>query len=323
MMKATRGQEVMTAADGTCSFLGVVSAGETIELAGGPSVGRIALPWPAGIVPGVETTIVVSKAMRPTAAVIAQLVRADGGPLGVCNLTLSHDRECIGNYQIEDGRVHTVPLAAGNYGLLLTGSHGEVLGRFEVAALRVGEVRDLGEVRLLPMGRVALHVARLDQRPLVDASLFLWDSNYAEMRAPAIDGASHEWPVGRYRWEVMESESTWQRGEVEVRAGELTVVDVALEPGVRRYLHFPAPIPDWGTPTNVRYVLRAPDGREYDRDDFDPREEVPYRYMPALSVGTWSLELTTDDGHRFTGTFTVDSLAPSLEPIRVAVQPAR
>ena len=86
---------------------------------------------------------------------------------------------------------------------------------------------------------------------------------------------------------------------------------------------FPVPLPAWGEPKQVGFVLRAPDGSVYDQSDFDPRAELPYRYMPPLCLGTWRLELSTDDGRRFAGTFELASMAPLREPIRVAVQPAR
>ena len=92
---------------------------------------------------------------------------------------------------------------------------------------------------------------------------------------------------------------------------------------VRRYLEFPMPVPAWGAPERVDYVLYAPDGSAYDRGDFDPRTELPLRYMPPLWPGAWRLELTTNDGQRFAGSFELATMAPSRDPIRVAVQPAR
>jgi RNA polymerase sigma-70 factor (ECF subfamily) len=323
MLHATRHRLVLTAADGTCSVWGAVDAGETIELSRGPNVGRIALPCPAGIQPGVEATIVATKLMRASAALLGRVVRDDDAPIGSGSMSLNRGAETLGDLQLEAGRFVTAGLVAGDYDLVLRGSHCEVLARFPAHGLRAGETRDLGDLRLPAMGQLQIRLTRRDRGALVDPSVFV-SSAAADMgSATSLDGSVHDWPTGRFQWQVLENESLWQRGEVEVRAGQLSLVDVVLEPGVRRYLHFPAPIPDWGTPTNVRYVLRAPDGREYDRDDFDPGEEVPYRYMPALSVGTWTLELATDDGRRFAGSFTVDSLAPSVEPIRVAVQPSR
>ena len=54
-----------------------------------------------------------------------------------------------------------------------------------------------------------------------------------------------------------------------------------------------------------------------------PREEMPFRYMPAFCLGTWRVELQLDDGRRFAGAFTIESMQPSREPIQVAVAPAR
>ena len=113
----------------------------------------------------------------------------------------------------------------------------------------------------------------------------------------------------------------WQEADVEIRVGATTRIDLVLQAGVQRQIHFPVPAPDWGQPHRVDCVLRRPDGSEYWRDDFDPRQGLPHGVWAPLSIGTWTIELTTDDGRRFAGAFTVDSLAPSLETIRVAVQP--
>jgi hypothetical protein len=131
------------------------------------------------------------------------------------------------------------------------------------------------------------------------------------------------WPVGRWRWRYLEEAGAWQCGELDVKAGELTTLDLVVPPAVRRKLRFPLPTPAWGAPQRVQYVLRGADGAIYDDGDFDPRVELPYRYAPTLAVGRWTLELTTDAGLRYRGEFQVDSLAPSLDEVVVSVQPAR
>jgi len=113
------------------------------------------------------------------------------------------------------------------------------------------------------------------------------------------------------------------RGELDVKAGHLTTLDLVVTPAVRRKLVFPLPTPPWGAPSRVQFALRSPDGGLYDNGSFDPRSELPYRYAPTLAVGRWTLELTTDAGLRFRGEFVVDALAPSLDDVVIAVQPAR
>ncbi len=280
--------------------------------------------WPAGLVPGIETTIVVPTDAEPRAVVTGIVLGPDGTPLasgwikvtGTEDVRLNEKRIAAGPFRIE-----RVPPGDCVLEVLREGWGTGV--RFPVKSLQNGEVRDVGELRLPPEGSLQVRVVFAPGSASRDASVFLFDSDGREHFAPPRDAAPQPWPAGRFTWKAMADDSLWQAGVVDVRAGETTSLDITLQPGVRRYLQFPVPRPDWGNPTRVDYVLRATDGSEYDKGDFDPRAEMPFRYMPALSVGDWRLELVLDDGRRFAGTFALPSLVPSLESIRVAVQPAR
>jgi hypothetical protein len=172
-------------------------------------------------------------------------------------------------------------------------------------------------------GEVACRVVLVDGASAEGAVVFVFDDAEGEHRLQYTDGRAQAWPVGRYRWRVMHEASLWQSGEFEVVAGRPTALSIVLQPGVRRYLEFPLPAPDWGDPARVAFVVRGPDGAIYDQGEFEPRVEFPYRYAPALAQGEWRLELVTDSGLRFAGAFVVESMEPSRTPIRVAVQPAR
>lgn len=318
--------ERVTTTDGD-GRVGVWAAGDgPFELrigAPGHLQATITCAWPAALA-GVEGTVVVPASARPTAIVRGRLLGADGAPFAGAWLAL---QDGDGRFVVQRGQTaagfEIADVAAGDFVLSLAREQlGCALVRVPVPQLQRGEVRDLGDVRLPAEGRLRVQVCRADGSPARDAKVFVHNDAREEARVPS-DGLPHAMPVGRYRWQVLDDDSLWQRGEIAVVAGATASLDLVLQPGVRRYLRFPVPTPDWGTPRQVAFVLRAPDGSVYDQDDFDPRQELPYVYMPALACGTWRLELVTDDGRRFAGAFAIDSLAPSRTPMLVAVAPSR
>jgi RNA polymerase sigma-70 factor (ECF subfamily) len=280
-------------------------------------------PWPVGIVAGVETEIVVPTAQQPAASIAGVVLDPDGTPLTLASIAVcSADGNHAYRQRQSDGRFRFERVPAGDWVVEVhRAGSGSAGGRFPVKALQHGEARDLGELRLPREGLLQVRVVLADGSVPRDASVFLWDAAGHEHNAPPRDGQQHRWPVGRYTWKVMEDDSLWESGACEVRDGEVASIEVVLRPAVRRYLQFPVPRPDWGEPKRVDYVLRAPDGGVYDTGDFDPREEMPFRYMPALSLGTWRLELKLDDGRTLAGSFELTSMTPSRESIPIAVAP--
>jgi hypothetical protein len=218
---------------------------------------------------------------------------------------------------VRDGRFEVANVPAGDYALAVQTADSEAEERFPVASLAVGEARDLGDLRLPAQGTVAVRVVRPGGGEAVEPRLFFQRVDRPatedfERFGPSADGQPYPWPVGRWRWRYLEEAGLWQRGELDVKAGELTTLDLVVPPAVRRKLRFPLPSPPWGTPSHVQFALRSPDGGLYDDGSFDPGVELPYRYAPTLAVGRWTLELTTDAGLRFCGEFTVDALTPRL-----------
>lgn len=285
-----------------------------------------AMPLHQPLHPGVETVVLVPAEWPAMATVRGRVVTAQGGPVDEAVVCLTNE---TGQVQCQ-----RLPAAHGQFDLavpsgsalrLLVERRDAATAWFELPALAAGEVRDLGAVRLPAEGLLSLRLRRGDGQPVLAEHLFLWpvEAPAFEMQSPPCDGQPHPWRAGRYCWSAMVDGHLWQRGEVEIRAGQLTALEVLLEPGVRRFLVLPVPMPDWGTPERVDFVLRDPSGAEYLRDAFDPREELPYRFGPALSVGTWQVELSIPDGRRWSGRFLVPDLQPTNEPIRVAVAPAR
>jgi len=315
-----------TDAEGRVSLHVADDAGKALLVGPPGSIdGLMPLPWPDGLVPGVETNVVLGADRRPAGVLTGQVLGPDGTPLPNGQVELCG---IAGDYlfrqPLTGSRFTFERVPPGEWVVVVhRAGRGSVGGSFPVAAMAQGEVRDLGLLRLPREGSLAIRIVLADGTVPRDASTFLFDTEGREHFAPPRDGQDHPWPAGRYTWKVLADEALWQAGSVEVRAGEPTNLDVVLRPAVRRYVEFPVPLPAWGEPKRVGFVLRAPDGSVYDQGDFDPREELPYRYMPPLCLGTWRLELTTDDGRRFSGAFELSSMAPSREPIRIAVQPAR
>lgn len=295
-------------------------SGGTLRLAPEGAIHAVmAWPLPDGLVPEVETTIVVPSVAQPAAVLMGTVLAPDGLPCaeGMVEVRGAED-SYLYRQRLADGRFRFDRVPAGDWVVEVhRPGRGSVGGRFPVAVAG-REVRDLGALRLPPEGSLQLRVGGAERVPS-DAAVFLFDAEGREHPEPPRDGLPHPWPAGSYRWLVMAEASLWSKGTVEVRVGETAVVDIVLQPGVRRHVEFPVPIPDWGTPRHVRFLLRAPDGSVYDEGQFDPRDELPYRYKPAIGPGTWSVELQCDDGRRFVGTFAIASLAPTKEPIRVRV----
>lgn len=289
----------------------------------------IPVAWPAESAPGVLGTVVVPDSAPASALLRGRVLAADGAPvdgLTVWAVNAGGRIEAYGDAR--DGGFEVRNLPAGDYALAVQTADSEAEARFPVAALAVGEARDLGDLRLPAQGTVAVRVVRPGGGAAVEPRLFFQRvggpaAEDFDRDGPRADGDPHPWPVGRWRWRYLEEAGLWQRGELDVKAGERTTLDLVVPPAVRRKLVFPLPTPPWGAPSRVQFALRGPDGALYDDGSFDPRVELPYRYAPTLAVGRWTLELTTDAGLRFRGEFPVDKLAPSLDEVVIAVQPAR
>ncbi|MCC7065361.1 MAG: sigma-70 family RNA polymerase sigma factor [Planctomycetes bacterium] len=282
-------------------------------------------PVPTDLVSGIETTIVIPVDEQPSAVLTGRVLGLDGAPLldGMIEVRDQGDGYLY-RQRLEAGRFRFERVPAGDWVLEVhRAGRGSAGGRFPARAVQSHEVREVGALSLPREGLLQIRVARADGVVPRDANVYLFDAEGCEHFAPPRDGRFHEWPVGHYRWRVLEADSLWASGEVDVRDGESSLLEVVLQPGVRRRIEFPTPTPAWGEPKSIEYLLRSPDGHEYDRGTFDPREELPFRTMPAFCKGTWKLELATDQGARFVGSFEVESLAASREPIRIAVQPAR
>jgi hypothetical protein len=291
--------------------------------------GEFTLDWPAPCVPDVETIVVVPRQTLPSAVIRGRVLDAEGQPVAEAYAFFGRLDAVLrqsNGVPIRAGVMQSHLLAAGDYELQVADADsGVILLRQEVRHLRAEERRNLGEIRLPRMGQLAFRLAQQDGQPIGDPNptVFVVDARGEEVRALATDGSLKPWPPGRYGYRAMVEGTQWQRGEFAVHPGQPTVVDVLLEPGVRRALRLPVPVPEWGTPARVEYVLRRSDGLVVEQGDWDPRAEMPLAIAPSLNVGTWLVELTTDQGQRFLGTFVLEDRNPRAVPVEIAVRPAR
>lgn len=291
---------------------------------GAPDSGESTVPlaWPAAV-PGVESTVVVPTATLPSGELRGRVVGADGAAWSGGWVSLRGAAGVLLLQPLTSPAFTLTRIPAGDWTLRL---HREQIGcaalEVPIVALGHAEARELGTLQVPREGGLRVHAVRADGRSVTGADVYLSDGRGGETTVPA-DGQVHTVPAGHYRWQVMADDTLWQSGTLDVRAGEASSLDLLLRPGVRRSLVFPVPRPEWGEPTRVTFVVRAPDGSVYDEGAFDPREELPYRYVPAVAIGTWRVELTLDDGRFYGGAFTIDSLAPSRTPIELAVAPVR
>jgi hypothetical protein len=276
--------------------------------------------------PGIEVVVVVPADAEPSATLFGRLATATGQQVSAAHLEL---RSAEGRWLVRTatatGAFTLSGVPAGDWRLLVhRPGHGPA--ELELAPVRCGESRDLGLLRLPAEGSLRIHLRQRDGQAMVGERLHLRPLDrrldYSDI-SPPCDGQAHPWPAGAYRWDALVGDCLWQSGEVRVAANVETVLEVWLEAGVRRYLAFPVPVPAWGNPEQVAFVLRSPDGAEYYRDTFDPRQELPYKFCPALGIGTWQVELAVPDGRRWRGSFAVADLQPSREVIAVEVAPAR
>ena len=223
------------------------------------------------------------------------------------------------------------PLVAGSYTLQLIPrpEHRNELPDFFLGPFRVepGRERNLGEIRVPNPGHVRIHLSRGDGVPILDPSVFFFDSEGREIIGTYVDDngyASAPLQPGDYELSAYVSNASWARQAFEVRSGEVTEVDLALEPAARRYIAFPVPSPaGWDEVTRAEYTIRGPSGEIYDADEFDPRRQNPRLYIPSFAVGRYTLDLTTDTDKRYRGAFQIPNLDPSHVPIKIGVSEVR
>ncbi len=233
----------------------------------------------------------------------------------------------IGRFAVEEGSFEVGPLAAGRYALSLFAArpaHRWVadLGEFEIG---IGQRVDAGRVSLPAAGQLDLQVRRNDGEALRGTTVHFVRPGGREIPSPATptpDGkVTRALPAGDYRIAVLSNNAEWVSQRVRIDAARSTVVTLDLAPATRRLIRFPAvEPPGWEGVQRVEFWLRDAGGRTLHSSVYDPREEHPYRYAPALPAGAYRLELELDDGRRFRGEFAISDLSASRSPIVVDVE---
>jgi protocatechuate 3,4-dioxygenase beta subunit len=188
---------------------------------------------------------------------------------------------------------------------------------------------DLGVLRLRAGGTIAFRCVRSDGEPIESLSANL-NSEDGEAIA-VLDYVPGELrksivPAGTHKLDVFGNDfvSVIDRS-VTVRENETTTVDLVVEPGRRRELRFPSPLPkDWGTVRRVAFEIGHADGKPVagaSDDDWELTPDRPQvRYFPSLAVGDYVLTLRTDDGRRYAGRFRIAGLEPGAPPIEVELR---
>lgn len=293
--------------------------------------------WLGQIRPREEEIVVhIPDEAMPRSSIMGRLAEPGEGSsrYGWASLTRFHFGRAIASSHSDidaSGVFKIGPLVAGKYDLELIPSleHIDSLPRLRFGPYHLGNRQDLNLGDILPPrhGRVQVHLSRIDDVPLLDAWVYFYDSEDREMTGRYVDengDSSLPLPPGQYTASVSSHNGSWGRRTFKIREGEVTEVELSLRPAVRRYVSFPVPSPTgWEEVTNVEYVVRDPAGEVYDADDFDPREDDPFWYMPSFAVGRYTLELTTDTDKRYLGSFHIPNLDPSHVPIKISVSPVR
>lgn len=280
--------------------------------------------WLAELPVDREFEVVVDDARLPAAFVCARVVHHDGAPWSGYASVQQADGRWVANVVVAGGELRAGPLAAGEYALKFS-SDGQWAGDAVTASVAHAATADLGEIRLAPRGRLTVRVRRSDGAALHAPRLFLHQGGREHSLPIGGDGTgSADLPAGDYRFTLMAGNARWGRGTLTVAAGTASERTLTAGPGTRRWVSLPVPEPaGWGRPRSVHCVLRDPSGNEYLAFDFGAGEAPPHRLKPAVWPGVWTVELTLDDGRRFRGTFAVQDLAESPEPVLVAVPRVR
>lgn len=189
--------------------------------------------------------------------------------------------------------------------------------------VQAGELRDLGVLRAVAEGAIRASMRNRDGQPLRNVALWVFDGEGTEWRI-ACDQAATPLPAGRYRYEARALDCCHTIGSIDVRADETATLEVLFAAGTERRVLLRPP-----TATNLdlrraHCVVRHADGtvaydevREHDAEDGVRQLELP---RLGLSVGTWHVQVTSAAGQRFVGTFPIDTLQPTMQPIEVPLR---
>ncbi len=269
-----------------------------------------------------EVLFVVSPGMIPSASLSGMILDVMGSPVRELLVYAEDDRgESRGRRTyMHDGRFQIELLSAGRYRL---GCHSrqlaqEVLGTFE---LKPNEVLDVGTLQLSPRGFLELTMRRRDGVALSgpDTRVVGGEGRFVSLRNETTDdGTLYRSPAlipGRYSIYPTFTNAAGPTCEVWIRGGEMTSLDIDLEPGAWRVIDFRVPA-GARPPTVLNLAIR--DGSEasvlQDECRYFTRDKDGHwihRFVTSLPVGDYQFEATSEEGLAALGSFAV--IAPDLQ----------
>ncbi|MCB9881429.1 MAG: carboxypeptidase regulatory-like domain-containing protein [Planctomycetes bacterium] len=225
-----------------------------------------------------------------------------------------------------EGRFHAGDLPAGTHEVELfqRDQDTEHLG---TVTLVPGQTHDFGLITYTPRGTLAVtaHLEDRDDHRIMIATERTSAGGESAAQALDEDGACRmELVPGVHRYTIYGTGFATTSGEVTIEAGKETPLEVTLQPGVRRQLVFPdPPPPDWYDLTELDVTLTHRESGRTIRITFENDDLWPFTWWPAMCPGAHELRVRAPGHPELVGTFRLESLAPSSQPIRVPMHAVR
>jgi hypothetical protein len=115
-----------------------------------------------------------------------------------------------------------------------------------------------------------------------------------------------------------------ERLRVTIAPGERTELAIEVRRGVQRQLVFPDPAPAWWHEApSFRAELSQRDGNLRITHEFEADDLWPFSWWPCLVPGTYDLRIESPGRPTLIGSFVLDSLRRTPQPIRIATRELR
>ncbi len=264
---------------------------------------------------GEELRIQLADDALRSAYLAGRVLDENGKPVEAAEITPYVESSGMGQSLATDaeGRFRVGPLRPGRY-YLEARVKGYAANSVHGIVLVAGESKDLADLRLELPGEIEVHV----RLPADFDAEHAW--GYVSLRAPDGDvrdsieikdgvGKLGGLAPGRYG---LRFSCQWLRAEpteVVVLARETAKVEFVALPGTERLVQISPPRDSQGKLVRVRVLDAA--GKLVYEDEFRFRTSQPIVFSaPGLVVGNYSVEVSTQDGQKASGTLDVRSLEP-------------
>ena len=182
------------------------------------------------------------------------------------------------------------------------------------------EVKDLGTLRVAAGGRLSFRFTDRAGHPIAGLSAQVFDraGDHVALLVAKDGTGTQRLPAGEYEVEVFNERFVPKREPFSIRAKEETKLELTLDAGAMRELRFSlSATPELGA--SATCVVTRPDGSKHQStiDDLTPGEPLSIQHWFVL--GEHQVAITTANRQRFAGSFTITSVEPSREPLRVPV----